>query len=110
MRGLEIFRQVRVDHRARSGQFAFHVRVRGCVERSRVYDGRSALERVHHVVPLDRQEVRAEPRSAPASPTAAIHGQWNGECPATILLEPAALAIPNITMYNAAMYKRIRVR
>jgi hypothetical protein len=61
MRRLKIFRQVRVDHRARSGQFAFHVRVRECAERSRVYDGRSALERVHYVVPLDRQEVRAEP-------------------------------------------------
>jgi len=49
-------------------------------------------------------------RSATASPTAAIHGQWNGECPVAILLEPAALAIPNDTMYNAAMYTRIRVR
>ena len=67
MRRLEIFRQLGVEHRARSGQFAFHVRVRGCVERSKVYDGRSALERVHHIVPLDRQEVRAEPVRADRS-------------------------------------------
>src|SRR5918993_2416553 len=46
-------------------------------------------------------------RSAPASPTAAIHGEWNGECPAAILLEPAVLYIPSTAMYNAAMYTRV---
>ena len=33
-----------------------------------------------------------------------------GNCPAAILLEPAVLYIPSTAMYNAAMYKRIRVR
>jgi hypothetical protein len=39
-----------------------------------------------------------------------VVGRGIGECPTAILLEPAALAIPNLTMYNAAMYKRVRVR
>ncbi len=50
------------------------------------------------------------PRTRVNSVGPVVVGKGIGECPAALLLEPAALAIPNVTMYNAAMYKRIRVR
>lgn len=67
---------------------------------------RIELPRVHHVVPFDHQDVRAEPVRAGRADRGHLW-QWNGECPAAIVLECTVLYIHNIAMYNAAMYSGI---
>jgi hypothetical protein len=64
-------------------------------------DVQTRMHPLTYTAPLSKADYLGDDSSLPSS-------SMPGNCPVAILLEPAVLYIPGTSMYNAAMYTRVR--